>query len=166
MGTPHRGSTVAWWETLVAKVIFPVELRRDLMSALEPDSSPFQTIAEGFRLRADNLKIFSYYERMKTEGFGGSALIVGKNSATLGFPGESMRPMERGMDGTKGSVGQKCIDPTACLRDLQMVFQARQTLWMACFWHRRGLAVGDWRFRKWEDPPLDIRRERCWRLCP
>lgn len=65
------------------------------MSALEPDSSPFQTIADGFRQRADNLKIFSYYETMKTERRWGSALIVGKNSATLGFPGESMHPMER-----------------------------------------------------------------------
>lgn len=94
MGTPHRGTDIALWGTLIGNIL-PVNLRRDLISALKWNSSVFQTIAEDFRMRADNLNIYSYYERHKLERYGVSMLIVQKESATLGFPGECMRPMER-----------------------------------------------------------------------
>lgn len=96
MGTPHRDSPAAPWGTLIANIMYLMDLRRDLISALKPDSKVFETIADSFRYRADNLKVFSYYEGKKVEKFGLlSSLIVPKNSATLGWPGEVRRPIER-----------------------------------------------------------------------
>lgn len=73
LGTPHRGSEVAYWSKLLAKFAgaFTVgKVREDLLKILEPKSTELWTISSQFVERGMRLQIFSFYERRDTPGLG------------------------------------------------------------------------------------------------
>ncbi|OAL46969.1 hypothetical protein IQ07DRAFT_516802, partial [Pyrenochaeta sp. DS3sAY3a] len=68
LGTPHRGSDVAFWSKTVEKIV-NFELldanRTDLLKTLEPKSIELGDICSMFVERAVPLQIFTIYERVK-----------------------------------------------------------------------------------------------------
>ncbi|KAK4182866.1 ankyrin repeat protein [Podospora australis] len=89
-GTPHRGSSVAGWATMAARVLAASSLRTStntrLSKDLEPGSEKLRYISESFRYRAlrDRLQIVSCYETEKL-GFM-NTLVVDRESAVLELP--------------------------------------------------------------------------------
>lgn len=67
LGTPHRGSDIAYWSgllTKVANIAVLGRLRQDLLDNLRPKSAELGTICAQFVERGIGLQIFSLYERL------------------------------------------------------------------------------------------------------
>lgn len=71
LGTPHRGSDIAFWNKTVGKIadfaLFD-GIRTDLLKTLEPKSIELGDICSMFVERAVPLQIFTIYERIKMKG--------------------------------------------------------------------------------------------------
>jgi ankyrin repeat protein len=96
LGTPHRGSDVAFWGNLLAKLadVFTLgSIRTELTEDLKRKSHMLGTICSQFVERSESLhRIFSIYERQRTKG--ASGLVVEEDSAVIGLPNEIPIPIE------------------------------------------------------------------------
>ncbi|KAF5548860.1 ankyrin repeat [Fusarium mexicanum] len=90
LGTPHRGSDVAFWGSLLAKLADVVTLgsiRTQVLEDLKRKSDMLGAICTQFVERSESLhRIFSIYERQRTKGTSG--LVVEEDSAVIGLPNE------------------------------------------------------------------------------
>ncbi|KAF5566225.1 ankyrin repeat [Fusarium phyllophilum] len=90
LGTPHRGSDVAFWGSLLAKLADVVTLgsiRTQVLEDLKRKSDMLGAICSQFVERSESLhRIFSVYERQRTKGVSG--LVVEEDSAVIGLPNE------------------------------------------------------------------------------
>ena len=95
LSTPHRGSDFA---STLNKMLTAGSKRAPkflLIKDLERSSQLLDSINENFRHVADRLKLVSFYETRKTSlGPLSSILIVEKQSAVLGYPGETIIPLD------------------------------------------------------------------------
>jgi hypothetical protein len=79
MGTPHRGADIAYWTKILGKLAnIPLlgSIRTELLKDLAPKSSVLGEICSQFVERGVNLKIFSFYERVKTSGLNDLVSII------------------------------------------------------------------------------------------
>ncbi|KXH54055.1 ankyrin repeat protein [Colletotrichum salicis] len=95
-GTPHRGSSLAQWGTIMAQFLKTASLGTStntrLSKDLEPDSRLMDYISESFRLQCGNLKVVSCYETKKLGYL--NSLVVEHSSAILGLDSEIVIPIE------------------------------------------------------------------------
>ena len=83
LATPHRGSDSA--KTLEYFLRYGMVLpSREYVSDLSRNTGAIQAINEDFRHVAGYIRLFSFYESLKT----GNVMIVEKDSAILGYPNE------------------------------------------------------------------------------
>lgn len=87
LATPHRGSDSAQQLTNILKASIS-HGSKAYVGDLEPGSWALQSINEDFRHFSNDLQLRSFYETIKTQIGMSSALIVDKESATLGYPNE------------------------------------------------------------------------------
>jgi hypothetical protein len=81
LATPHRGSDSAQ----LLNNILRAYSSRPYVGDLERNSGALQSINDEFRHYSGDLKLWSFYETLKTNIGVTSALIVDKDSATLGY---------------------------------------------------------------------------------
>ena len=83
LATPHRGSEIAkkLVHFLHCIMVLP---SREYVNDLGRNAGAIQTINEDFRHVASYIRLFSFYETLKT----GNIMIVEKDSAVLGYPKE------------------------------------------------------------------------------
>lgn len=71
-GMPHRGSDLAYWSTLAAKLLNTVQVGRgtnqSFVEALQRNSKTFTDISQSFIDRAAPLKVRTFYETEKLYG--------------------------------------------------------------------------------------------------
>ncbi|KAF4826189.1 Vegetative incompatibility protein HET-E-1 [Colletotrichum tropicale] len=101
-GTPHKGSSLASWSTMTARLLKTASLgantNTQLSKDLEPNSKRMANISEAFLKRCSSLKIISCYETLKMDYL--NTLVVEKDSAVLGHSSEKAIAIEsdhRGM---------------------------------------------------------------------
>ncbi|XXH00550.1 hypothetical protein Hte_006898 [Hypoxylon texense] len=87
-GTPHRGSSVANWATLLGNLVkvIPTGMRTTILKGLKTNSRELQGISQSFVERGAELNITSFYEMYKLDG--AKLIIVPKDSALLHLPNE------------------------------------------------------------------------------
>ncbi|KAI0542415.1 hypothetical protein GGR58DRAFT_496969 [Xylaria digitata] len=88
LGTPHRGSDLAWWATFAANMLKAIQLGRGTnttyVSGLKRNSEEFAHISQQWVERSANLQIRTFYETERLSG----VLVVDKESACLRLPNE------------------------------------------------------------------------------
>ncbi|KAH9243391.1 hypothetical protein K456DRAFT_1767636 [Colletotrichum gloeosporioides 23] len=101
-GTPHKGSSLASWSTMTARLLKTASVgantNTQLSKDLEPNSKRMANISEAFLKRCSSLKIISCYETLKMDYL--NTLVVEKDSAVLGHSSEKAIAIEsdhRGM---------------------------------------------------------------------
>ncbi|KAI8152220.1 Vegetative incompatibility protein HET-E-1 [Colletotrichum sp. SAR 10_70] len=101
-GTPHKGSSLASWSTMTARLLKTASLgantNTQLSKDLEPNSKRMANISEAFLKRCSSLKIISCYETLKMDYL--NTLVVEKDMAVLGHSSEKAIAIEsdhRGM---------------------------------------------------------------------
>ena len=71
-GVPHRGSDLAYWSTLAARLLNTISLgsrtNTSFVEALQRNSQTFADISQSFIERAAPLKIRTFYETEKLYG--------------------------------------------------------------------------------------------------
>ena len=99
LSTPHRGTNLAEiLNRMLSVSVFGHSAKR-YISELKMNSSALEDINENFRHVAPSLRIFSFYETLKTP-IGGksmtvkSMMILEKDSSILGYPGETSQPLD------------------------------------------------------------------------
>ncbi|KAK8046092.1 hypothetical protein PG996_014156 [Apiospora saccharicola] len=93
LATPHRGADLA--ETLnkvLTSSIFG-HSPKDYVAELARRSPTINELNESFRHHASKLQVFSFYETLSTAIGPMSAMILEKDSAVLGYPGEMPQPL-------------------------------------------------------------------------
>lgn len=89
-GTPHRGSSLANWSTVLSNIASCASLGTKtnwkLSQNLQPESEVLQEISKSFIDRAKDLHIISFYETDKMDFL--NQRVVDEDSAVLGFPDE------------------------------------------------------------------------------
>jgi hypothetical protein len=88
LATPHRGSDIAKKLELILRYSIALS-SREYVSDLGRNTGVIQGINEDFRHVAGDIQLFSFYETLKT----GNVMIVEKDSAILGYPGEQSQSM-------------------------------------------------------------------------
>ncbi|KAF2792053.1 hypothetical protein K505DRAFT_308322, partial [Melanomma pulvis-pyrius CBS 109.77] len=122
LGTPHRGSDIAFWGKTLGKFAnFAVfgGIRTDLLNSLAPKSTELADICSQFVERAVPLNIFTIYERIKMKGL--PDLVVDETSAVLHLPNETPIPMEadhRGLCRYLTSSSENYIVVRDCITEL------------------------------------------------
>ncbi|KAH8782222.1 hypothetical protein F5882DRAFT_439845 [Hyaloscypha sp. PMI_1271] len=96
MGTPHRGSDIAFWASyagnLINAVSFGTRTNKDLLGVLRKDSSFLGSLSQKFVLQSRFMHILSFYE---TERFPMlNCRIVEKGSAHLSVSNEILLPIK------------------------------------------------------------------------
>ncbi|KAK3390389.1 ankyrin repeat protein [Podospora didyma] len=98
-GTPHRGSGIASWATMAARLLALTSLgtstNTQLSKDLEPSSKKLRSISDSFQQRCirDGFDIVSCYETNKMSFLGSP--VVGRESAVLGLgPNETVIAIE------------------------------------------------------------------------
>jgi Calcineurin-like phosphoesterase/NACHT domain/Ankyrin repeats (3 copies)/Putative serine esterase (DUF676) len=88
LGTPHKGSDVAYWGTYAARLVkamqFGFGTNTNFITALQKNSASFAEITRQFTPLATSLKIRTFYETEKLAG----QIIVDRESAVLGLDNE------------------------------------------------------------------------------
>ncbi|KAI1853098.1 hypothetical protein JX266_001804 [Neoarthrinium moseri] len=90
VGTPHRGADSA---KLLSNVLAAAVGEKEYVNELIPNSGLLQTINDEFRHVHHNLRLHSFYETVKTNLGYTQSLVVPKDSAVMGLPGERARPL-------------------------------------------------------------------------
>ena len=71
-GVPHRGSDLAYWSALAAKLMKNIQLRTgtntSFIEALKRNSQTFTDISQSFIERAAPLKIITFFETERLKG--------------------------------------------------------------------------------------------------
>ncbi|KAK0509728.1 hypothetical protein JMJ35_008122 [Cladonia borealis] len=95
LGTPHGGSKLAAWGTLLSNVVnsvtFGQAVRKDLLKNLERDSAVLEEISRQFVQRAESLQIMSFYETKIERHL--RCLVVPGSSAILNLHNELTFPL-------------------------------------------------------------------------
>ncbi|KAI8623314.1 hypothetical protein F5Y19DRAFT_459002 [Xylariaceae sp. FL1651] len=95
-GTPHKGSSLATWGKMLAKIgsvaSFGTVINTGLSKALEHQSDVLLEISKSFVHRAKDLQIFSFYETDRMSLL--NSRVVEEDSAVLGFPNEVVIPIK------------------------------------------------------------------------
>ncbi|KAF9879053.1 ankyrin repeat protein [Colletotrichum karsti] len=101
-GTPHKGSSLANWSTMAARLLKVASMGTStntrLSKDLEPNSRMMECISDSFLAYSSNLKIVSCYETLKMDYL--NAVVVEKDSAILDRHKDTNIPIEsdhRGM---------------------------------------------------------------------
>ncbi|KAH6950863.1 ankyrin repeat protein [Fusarium avenaceum] len=96
LGTPHRGSDLASWGSMLSSVLkmgtLGTSTNTQLLKDLETNSRDLDRISKSFIARSKGLKIYSFYETEKLDMM--KNLVVSRDSAVLGIPNESVIPMD------------------------------------------------------------------------
>ncbi|KAJ4319205.1 hypothetical protein N0V84_006487 [Fusarium piperis] len=96
LGTPHRGSDLASWGTMLSAMLkaasFGTSTDTQLPKDLEPDSRDLERISQSFKARSAGLRIYSFYETEKMDFM--KTVVVNRDSAVLGIPAEKSIPMD------------------------------------------------------------------------
>ncbi|KAI0132551.1 WD40-repeat-containing domain protein [Xylariales sp. AK1849] len=93
LATPHRGTDLA--ETLnkiLSSSIFG-HSSKDYIHELARSSPTIDELNESFRHHAGKLRIFSFYETLRTSIGLTSMMVLEKNSSVLGYPNETSQPL-------------------------------------------------------------------------
>ncbi|SCV27413.1 uncharacterized protein FFB14_01537 [Fusarium fujikuroi] len=94
-GTPHRGSGLASWGTILSSILKTASLgtstNTQLSRDLERQSRDLDRISQSFNLKSSGLKIYSFYETEKMDFM--NNVIVSRDSAILGVNNETTIPM-------------------------------------------------------------------------
>lgn len=90
LATPHRGADAA---RVLGNLLRVSHGTRAYLADLEKDSRATQSINDEFRHWADRISLWSFYESRKTNIGVSNILVVGKSSATLGYPRERTAPL-------------------------------------------------------------------------
>lgn len=85
LATPHRGADLARTLTNILRVTCG---QKPYVNELEPSSGLVSGINDTFRHYAQDLQLWSFYETLESTLLVSSAMVVDKNSATLGYPHE------------------------------------------------------------------------------
>ncbi|TLD25173.1 hypothetical protein PspLS_05923 [Pyricularia sp. CBS 133598] len=91
IGTPHRGSNLA---LTLENMITMGWVRKPFVRDLIPGSDALGEINESFRHYAPDLKLWSFYETLPVRTAVLNKIIVEKDSATLGYPGEEIAALD------------------------------------------------------------------------
>jgi hypothetical protein len=86
MGTPHRGSDMAFWTSIfssLADILTLGSIRTELLQDLQPKSACLGNICSQFVERAQSLRIFTVYERLKIKGLPGLVICFHFSSLAL-----------------------------------------------------------------------------------
>ncbi|OCL11199.1 hypothetical protein AOQ84DRAFT_437835 [Glonium stellatum] len=122
MGTPHRGSDMAFWGTVFGKmadVLTLGSIRTQLLQDLQLKSTCLGDICTQFLERAQSLRIFTFYERLRIKGM--PKLVVDEHSAVMQHPNEVPIPIEadhRSMCRFSTNTSEKYQLVLDCLREL------------------------------------------------
>jgi hypothetical protein len=94
LATPHRGSDYATFLNRILR-LSALHGTRQYISNLERCSSSLVKINDTFRNYCNDLMLYSYFETKELRiGVGSSALIVQKDSAIAGLPGERVSMLD------------------------------------------------------------------------
>ncbi|KAN0120203.1 ankyrin [Hyaloscypha variabilis] len=92
MGTPHRGSDLAFWGKILASIAKAAFLHPTKnITELQNNSSTLMDVSEDFRSIVGKYSIVSFYEDTKIKGV--SKEVVGKHSAVMEITGEEAIPL-------------------------------------------------------------------------
>ncbi|KAH0556465.1 hypothetical protein GP486_005630 [Trichoglossum hirsutum] len=92
LATPHRGSDLAEILNSILRISIS-HTARPYVADIERNSGLIQSINEEFRHYYGDLELWSFYETVKTNLGVAGALIVNKDSATLGYREEKSAPV-------------------------------------------------------------------------
>jgi hypothetical protein len=73
-GTPHRGSNIAYWASIVVsigRVAFPMRFKGTYLRALKENSELLREISENFLSIAPRFRIISFFEELNHPLLGG-----------------------------------------------------------------------------------------------
>ncbi|KAL4798331.1 hypothetical protein BDV19DRAFT_356859 [Aspergillus venezuelensis] len=93
LATPHRGSNLAVVLNRILEATL-INNSKVYVSELSAESLTLRNLNEQFRHIAQRLNIISFYETQPTPIIGTRAMVVGKNSSILGYPGEISNPLD------------------------------------------------------------------------
>lgn len=72
LGTPHRGSDLAWWATFAAEILRTVQLgtgtNTHYVSALKRNSTEFANISQQWVERSEGVQIRTFFETERLSG--------------------------------------------------------------------------------------------------
>ena len=90
LATPHKGSDLAGTLNNILRASV-VHGTRPYIANIERNSEALEVINDEFRHYAAHIKLCSLYETKKTKSpLGGAVVVVEKDSAVLGYPGEQV----------------------------------------------------------------------------
>ncbi|KAK8026590.1 hypothetical protein PG991_003646 [Apiospora marii] len=93
LSTPHRGTDLAdTLNKILSSSIFG-HSSKDYINELTQNSPTIDELNESFRHHASSLRIFSFYEALRTSIGPKSVKVLEKNSSTLGYPNETSQPL-------------------------------------------------------------------------
>lgn len=92
LATPHRGSNLA--EALSRVVSATMQSPRSFVTDLHRGSTALEELNEQFRHIAPRLSIWSFYETVTTSIGPKKLLILDKDTAVLGYPGEISKALD------------------------------------------------------------------------
>ena len=91
LATPHRGSDFAKTLRNILKITYG---RKNYVDELLRDSRSIWSVNDSFRHYANDLHLWSFYETLNSNFVVKKAIVVDRNSATLGYPNENHGPLE------------------------------------------------------------------------
>ena len=91
LATPHRGSDLAKILRNILRVTYG---RKSYVDELLRDSRSIWSVNDSFRHYADDLQLWSFYETRNSNLAVKNAIVVDRNSATLGYAKERVWPLE------------------------------------------------------------------------
>ncbi|KLU88594.1 hypothetical protein MAPG_07579 [Magnaporthiopsis poae ATCC 64411] len=91
LGTPHRGSNLA---IALENMMTVAWGKKPFVSDLVPNSTALSEMNEVFRHFAPDLRLCSFYETLPVRTKLTNRIVVEKESATLGYPGEQILGMD------------------------------------------------------------------------
>ncbi|KAL8393112.1 hypothetical protein RB595_003053 [Gaeumannomyces hyphopodioides] len=91
LGTPHRGSNLA---IALENMMTVAWGKKPFVSDLVPNSDALSEMNEAFRHLAPDLRLCSFYETLPVRTKVMNRIVVEKESATLGYPGEQILGMD------------------------------------------------------------------------
>lgn len=90
LATPHKGSDLAGTLNNILRASI-IHGTRPYLGNIERNSEALEVINDEFRHYAAHLKLCSLYETKKTKSpLSGAVMVVEKDSAVLGYPGEQV----------------------------------------------------------------------------
>ncbi|PTB65131.1 hypothetical protein BBK36DRAFT_1121948, partial [Trichoderma citrinoviride] len=92
LATPHQGSDLTRWASLLTLISKNRLIRSDLIDTLKPQSSVLSQISKSFLPRSSDLAIMSFVEKQVEPRL--LVLVVPEESAKMGVPNEMVFPVQ------------------------------------------------------------------------